>query len=78
MQRWMDAFAQCGIDPHFYANRVRERDEIMPWSMISSGVTESYLWRERERAYESVTTPDCRSHCNGCGANRLVGGTCDV
>ena len=78
LQRWMDAFAQCGIDPHFYANRVRERDEVMPWSMISSGVTESYLWRERERAYESVTTPDCRSHCNGCGANRLVGGKCDV
>ena len=78
LQRWMDAFAQCGIDPHFYANRVRERDEVMPWSMIASGVTESYLWRERERAYESVTTPDCRSHCNGCGANRLVGGKCDV
>ena len=78
LQRWMDAFAQCGIDPHFYANRVRERDEVMPWSMIASGVTESYLRRERERAYESVTTPDCRSHCNGCGANRLVGGKCDV
>ena len=35
----------------------------MPWAMISSGVTESYLWRERERAYASVTTPDCRTHC---------------
>ena len=78
LERWLEAFDECGLDPHFYANRQRQKDEIMPWSMISSGVTESYLRRERERAYESVTTPDCRSHCNGCGANRLVGGKCDV
>ncbi len=78
LERWMEAFDECGIDPHFYANRKRSKDEIMPWSMISSGVTESYLWREHERAFEGVTTPDCRTHCNGCGANLLVGGKCDV
>ena len=78
LQRWLDAFDECGLDPTFYANRDRSRDEIMPWSMISSGVTESYLWREWERACEGVTTPDCRTHCNACGANRLVGGKCDV
>ena len=76
--RWLEAFDQCGLDPHFYANRTREKDELMPWAMISSGVTESYLWRERERAFAGVTTPDCRTHCNACGANRLVGGKCDV
>ena len=73
-----DAFEECGIDPHFYANRQRERGELMPWAMISSGVTEGYLWREREHAFAAETTPDCRTHCNGCGANRLVGGKCDV
>ena len=78
LERWLEAFEECGLDPHFYANRVREKDEIMPWSMISSGVSEKYLWLERERAYQSVTTPDCRTHCNGCGANLLVGGKCDV
>ncbi|MBR7149423.1 MAG: TIGR03960 family B12-binding radical SAM protein [Oscillospiraceae bacterium] len=78
LERWMKAFEVCGLDPKFYANRVRERDEIMPWSVISSGVTEDYLWRERERAYRAETTPDCRTHCNGCGANHLVGGKCDV
>lgn len=50
----------------------------MPWDMISSGVTTAYLRRERERAFAGITTPDCRTHCNGCGANRLVGGKCDV
>ncbi|MEA5142320.1 MAG: TIGR03960 family B12-binding radical SAM protein [Oscillibacter sp.] len=78
LDRWMEAFAECGLDPHFYANRQREKDELMPWSMISSGVTEAYLWREWERACQGVTTPDCRTQCNGCGANHLVGGTCHV
>ena len=78
LNRWLGAFDECGFDPHFYANRTRAEDELMPWSMISSGVTEQYLLRERHRAYESVTTPDCRTHCNGCGANLLVGGKCDV
>ena len=78
LERWMEAFRECGLDPHFYANRIRSRDELMPWDMISCGVTDDYLWRERERAYASVTTPDCRTHCGGCGANRLVGGKCNV
>ena len=78
LERWMETFRECGLDPHFYANRTRSRDELMPWDMISCGVTDDYLWRERERAYASVTTPDCRTHCGGCGANRLVGGKCNV
>ena len=78
LERWLEAFRECNLDPHFYANRTRSRDELMPWDMISCGVTDDYLWRERERAYASVTTPDCRTHCGGCGANRLVGGKCNV
>lgn len=77
LERWMNAFADCGIDPHFYANREREKEEIMPWSVISSGVSDSYLWRERERAYRGETTPDCRTNCNACGANSLIGRKCD-
>lgn len=76
---WLAAFEACGLDPAFYANRVRSRDEILPWSMISSGVSQDFLWRERQRAYRGVTTPDCRQMCTGCGANCLIGGgKCDV
>ena len=77
LQRWEEAFAECGVDPAFYAYRQRQKDEIMPWSMISSGVTEEYLWREYEQAQKGETTPDCRTHCNGCGANALIGRKCD-
>ena len=78
LDRWLEAFDECGVDPAFYAYRRREKDELMPWDMISSGVTKEYLWREHENAVAGVTTPDCRTRCNGCGANKLVGGKCDV
>ena len=76
LDRWMEAFAECGIDPAFYANRERAREEILSWSMISCYVSDDYLWRQRELAYQSVTTPDCRTRCSGCGANVVEGGEC--
>lgn len=77
--RWLAAFEACGVDPAFYANRTREKDELLPWDVTSVGVTKNFLWRERERAYEAVITPDCRVQCTGCGANQLYpGGKCDA
>jgi radical SAM family uncharacterized protein len=77
-QRWMDSFAACGIDPEFYAHRTREKDELFPWDVTSVGVSRSFLWRERELCYEANTTPDCRTRCSGCGANKfLCGGVCN-
>ena len=77
-QRWLDSFAAAGVDPDFYARRARGREELLPWSMIDVGVRQDYLWHEREQAYRSVITPDCRVRCTGCGANCLLkGGVCD-
>ena len=76
LSRWEKAFAECGLDPAFYANRERSRDEILPWSVISCYVSDQYLWRQRELAYQSVPTPDCRTQCSGCGANVVEGGEC--
>lgn len=72
-EKWMQAFELCGVDPAFYANRRREKGELMPWAFIDAGVTEAYLWRERERAMQAVTTPDCRKGCQGCGLKRFEG-----
>lgn len=71
-ERWMESFAETGIDPDFYALRERSKEEVLPWSMIDIGVHSEYLWREREQAYRSVITPDCRVQCMGCGANCLL------
>lgn len=76
---WNEAFQACGVDPAFYAQREYGEEEILPWQTIDVGVKQSFLWREREFAYCSQTTPDCRSHCSGCGANHLESGvTCDA
>ena len=74
LQRWLDAFKACGLDPAFYANRERGRDEIMPWQRINMGVRPEHLWRERERAYSFTLTPDCSVRCTGCGASALTKG----
>lgn len=79
MNLWMDAFQRCGVDPSFYANRVRSTDEILPWSVTSVGVNTAHFLREREQAMRSVITPDCRAGCAGCGADKLyTEGTCDA
>ncbi|MDR0446159.1 MAG: TIGR03960 family B12-binding radical SAM protein, partial [Oscillospiraceae bacterium] len=69
--RWIAAFEACGIDPEFYSNRQREYTEILPWSVISSGVDASFLISENEAALRAETTPDCRTGCSSCGAARL-------
>ncbi len=70
--RWIDSIRSVGLDPEFYVRRERPYEELLPWSMISVGVRPSYLWRERNQAYKSVVTPDCRKQCMGCGADRLL------
>ncbi len=72
-EKWMQAFEACGLDPAFYANRRRERDELLPWAFIDAGVTQQYLWREHERAMQAQITPDCRKGCQGCGLKRFEG-----
>lgn len=76
---WMQAFADTGLDPAFYANRELTPDEVMPWDHISSGVTKRYLYSELEQARKGIATPDCKAGCRGCGALSLTGGgACDV
>ena len=72
-EKWMEVFAAVGIDPAFYANRRFGLDEVLPWDVIDCGVTKAFLKRERAKAFEGVTTPNCREKCAGCGANRLGG-----
>lgn len=68
LQRWLDAFEECGLSP---ADYVRERGETerLPWDHIDVGVTKSFLWRERQAAYGARLTPDCREGCSVCGLN---------
>ena len=70
---WMGAFKDCGLDPAFYANRVREKDELMPWDFLDCGITKEFLWHEKEKSDRAEVTRDCRLGCNGCGIQRIKG-----
>ncbi|MBR4867863.1 MAG: TIGR03960 family B12-binding radical SAM protein [Clostridia bacterium] len=76
-EKWMEIFADLGIDPAFYNARKREFDEVLPWSHIDIGVTKEFLQRENEKAHAGITTPHCREKCAGCGANRLCEKGCE-
>ena len=72
VERWMQAFADTGVDPDFYALRERPVDEVLPWDMIDVGVRKAHLVKEREKCYRSELSPDCRHQCAACGAARLL------
>ena len=71
--KWISVFERSGVDPDFYANRRYSFDEVLPWDIIDCGVDKSFLVRECKKAYDDQTTPSCREHCSGCGANKLGG-----
>ena len=75
-EKWLEAFDECGLDPAFYANRKREYDEILPWDFIDIGVSKKFLINQDKLAHESVTTPNCRQKCAGCGATKFGEGIC--
>ncbi len=78
LNRWLEAFEECGVDPAFYANRALGEHEITPWDHIFSGVTKQYLRGEYERSLRGEPTPDCKAGCRNCGALSLTGVKCDV
>lgn len=67
-ERWMDALRESGLDPDFYARRMRPYEEVFPWDFIDIGVSKRYLEEENKKAGEGIVTPDCRcGGCTGCG-----------
>ena len=74
--KWLQAFAETGIEPEFYTLRERSLDEVFPWDHIDIGVTKAFMRREWERAMAGVVTPNCREACSGCGAASYGCGIC--
>ena len=76
LEKWLEVFEECGIDPDFYATRERELDELLPWDFLDYGVKKEFLLKEREKAYDDAVTPHCRLKCSNCGAAKYGGGVC--
>lgn len=66
--KWLQAFAEAGLNPEDFANHTFEREDFLPWDIVSVGVSKKWLWREWQRAEQGMVTPDCRKDkCSGCG-----------
>ena len=74
LEKWINAVKSAGLDPDFYALRERDDDEILPWEHLSVSVRKKHMLGERNEAYKSIITPDCRVQCTGCGADCLLEG----
>ncbi len=70
LDKWNEAFEECGINPAFYANRTRAFDEVMPWDHLDYMISKPFLVSQNELAHNAVTTPNCREKCSGCGAGK--------
>lgn len=70
LERYLDAFRACGIDPAFYATRTREAGEVMPFEHLDCRIDKIFLRRERDKAYEGITTQECRKKCHACGIQK--------
>ncbi|MCL2845755.1 MAG: TIGR03960 family B12-binding radical SAM protein [Chitinivibrionia bacterium] len=63
---WKKCAEKCGINLEKYTQKI-DINEPLPWSIISTGVSEKFLREEREKSLSQETTKDCRDGCNGCG-----------
>jgi radical SAM superfamily enzyme YgiQ (UPF0313 family) len=67
-QLWLRAFRETGIDVHWYANRMRPKEEVFAWDHIDGGVHKSFQWQEYEKSIEQSETPECQiGGCGDCG-----------
>ncbi|MCJ7696490.1 MAG: radical SAM protein, partial [Anaerolineaceae bacterium] len=66
-QAWLDAFQEADLDPAFYAERMRDLQEILPWDHISVGLRKDFLIQDLQWSLQGKTRPDCRDHCYRCG-----------
>ena len=76
LEKWLEAFEECEIDPAFYANRARSFEEVNPWDHLDYAVTKNFLICQNKLAHDAVTTPHCREQCSGCGAAVYGEGVC--
>ncbi len=66
---WTGAMAEHGLSVDDYVYRHRTEDEVLPWSHLSAGLHQDFLWQDWQDALAEVGLPDCRwTPCYDCGA----------
>jgi len=63
--RYVSAFARCGLDPDFYANRVRGGREALPWDHLGHD-NKDVLYRRYRKILDMLQAEgDCEMENEG-------------
>jgi len=76
--RWVAACAAelepLGVSLEWFTTRERDRDEVLPWDHLDSGLDKEWLWADWEDALECREQEDCRwTPCFDCGVCPSMG-----
>ncbi|MGD9986540.1 TIGR03960 family B12-binding radical SAM protein [Pseudonocardia sp.] len=71
-ERWTGAaeaeLAPLGVTLDWFTTRERERDEVLPWDHLDSGLERDWLWDDWQEALAGGEQDDCRwTPCFDCG-----------
>ena len=77
-QRWVDAcaaeIAPLGVPLDWFTTRERDRDEVLPWDHLDSGLDKEWLWEDWQDALDETEVDDCRwTPCFDCGVCPQMG-----
>lgn len=65
---WKEAWTELGIDPAFYVERERKRDEVLPWDHLFVEMDKEWLWEEYQASSQAAFIDDCSTgKCTICG-----------
>lgn len=69
---WMNAAASAlqgtNVDVDWYTIRERNRDEVLPWDHLDSGLDKEWLWEDWQASLSEDAVEDCRwTPCFDCG-----------
>jgi radical SAM family uncharacterized protein len=82
-QRWVDACAAelepLGVSLEWFTTRERDRDEVLPWDHLDSGLERDWLWDDWQDALAGREQDDCRwTPCFDCGVCPSTGTDIEV
>src|SRR5919112_1556451 len=82
-QRWVDACAAelepLGVSLAWFTTRERDRDEVLPWDHLDSGLDRDWLWDDWQDALAAREQDDCRwTPCFDCGVCPSTGTDIEV
>ncbi len=65
---WKSTWEELDIDPTFYVERERPRDEIFPWDHLFVEMKKDWLWDEYQESFKAAFIEDCSTGlCTKCG-----------